>query len=95
MLLFCSLTLFQDFQVSLFSLYRDAFLLYNLIMKHDDRRKETGKMLLDVTKYLLTAGLIGGVLTEKVTLAFGFIFVALAIVVFLIGFFTIPPKKEV
>ncbi|MBI4838288.1 MAG: hypothetical protein HY806_03940 [Nitrospirae bacterium] len=63
-------------------------------MKHDNRRKETGKMLMDVTKYMLTVGLIGGIITEKLSINTGLIFVGVAAVAFLIGFYTIPPKKE-
>ena len=36
-------------------------------MKYSKRRYEAGKMLMDVTKYLLTIGLIGGILTNKLT----------------------------
>ncbi len=63
-------------------------------MKHDDRRKETGKMLMDVTKYLLTVGLVGGILTEKLSVIPALIFVILSVAIFLIAFITIPPKKE-
>ncbi|MFQ5640934.1 MAG: hypothetical protein ACE5IR_23400 [bacterium] len=34
-------------------------------MKHNDRRKELGKMFLDIAKYLATVGLIGGILTNS------------------------------
>ncbi|MBI5214084.1 MAG: hypothetical protein HY957_12080 [Nitrospirae bacterium] len=63
-------------------------------MKHEDRRKEAGKMLMDVTKYLLTVGLIGGVLTEKFSIKTGFALFIIAIIVFIIGFYAIPKKKE-
>jgi len=63
-------------------------------MKHEDRRKEAGKMLMDVTKYLLTAGLIGGILTEKMTFFTGVLFLIVAAAVFIIGFYAIPAKKE-
>ncbi|MCL4456190.1 MAG: hypothetical protein M1147_07365 [Nitrospirae bacterium] len=63
-------------------------------MKHEDRRKEAGKMLMDVTKYLLTVGVIGSVLTEKVSYATSIAFFVIAIIVFLFGFYAIPEKKE-
>lgn len=47
---------------------------------------------MDVTKYLLTIGLIGGVITEKVDLISGMLIVFISVAVFLIAFFTIPPE---
>lgn len=63
-------------------------------MKHEDRRKESGKMLMDVTKYLLTVGVVGGFLTEKISYVSGLLLFVIAFVVFIIGFYSIPPKKE-
>ncbi len=63
-------------------------------MSHEDRRKETGKMLMDVTKYLLTVGIVGGILTERLSTITGVILFIIAIIVFLIGFYVIPPRKE-
>jgi len=63
-------------------------------MKHEDRRKESGKMLMDVTKYLLTVGIVGGVLTEKLSYFTGAILFIIAVVVFIVGFYSIPPKRE-
>ncbi len=37
-------------------------------MRHRDRRKELGKMLMDVSKYLLTVGLISGLIADKLYL---------------------------
>ena len=56
-------------------------------MRHAERRKETGKMLMDVTKYLLTTVLIGSFVTEKLNFALGTIIIAIAIVTFLVAFF--------
>ena len=36
-------------------------------MRHEDRRKESGKMLMNISKYMLTVCFIGGIITEKVT----------------------------
>ncbi len=63
-------------------------------MRHAERRKETGKMLMDVTKYLLTTVLIGSFVTEKLNFALGTIIIAIAIVTFLVAFFAIPAKEE-
>jgi len=63
-------------------------------MKHEDRRKEAGKMLMDITKYLLTVGIIGGILTERMTALTGSALFVIAVAVFIIGFYAVPPKKE-
>lgn len=63
-------------------------------MKHEDRRKESGKMLMDVTKYLLTVGVVGSFLTEKISYISAIILFIIAVVIFIIGFYSIPPKKE-
>lgn len=34
-------------------------------MKHEDRRKEAGKMFIDIAKYIVTVGVIGGIVGEK------------------------------
>ena len=65
-----------------------------LHMRHEDRRKEAGKMLMDVTKYLLTVGVIGGVLTEKFSYITASALFIIALLVFIIGFYAIPEKKE-
>lgn len=51
-------------------------------------------MILDVSKYLVTAGLIGGLLTEKITAFAGIIVFVIAIGISMVGFYVIPPKKE-
>ena len=63
-------------------------------MKYSTRRAATGQMLMDVTKYLLTIGLIGGILTEKVGILSGVSIVAAALALFMIAFITIPPSEE-
>ncbi len=62
-------------------------------MKHDERRKELGKMLMDVAKYLATVGLIGGILTENITAIAGIAIVAVVAILIIVAFFTIPSKK--
>ncbi|MFQ5639624.1 MAG: hypothetical protein ACE5IR_16695 [bacterium] len=49
---------------------------------------------MDVTKYLLTIGFIGGVLTEKINILSGALLVIAAIIVFSIAFYTIPKDEE-
>ena len=63
-------------------------------MKHDDRRREIGKMLINIVEYLLTIALIGKILTEKVTMATTISIVITALIVLVIAFFTIPQNKE-
>lgn len=46
-----------------------------------------------VAKYIVTVGIIGNILTERMTVAAAAIF-TVAIISFVIGFYTIPPKKE-
>lgn len=63
-------------------------------MKHEDRRKELGKMLMDVAKYLATVGLIGSLLTNSLSTLAGMIVTVIIVVLVLVAFYTIPPKKE-
>ncbi len=63
-------------------------------MIHDDRRKEAGKMLLDIAKYIVTVGLIGGMVTQSLSLFTAGTIIVVAFIVFLVGFYTIPPKKK-
>jgi len=63
-------------------------------MKHQERRKEAGKMFIDVAKYIVTVGIIGNILSERMTVAAASAIFTVAIISFIIGFYTIPPKKE-
>jgi hypothetical protein len=51
-------------------------------------------MFIDVAKYIVTVGIIGGVLTEKMSVIAASAIFIVAIISFIIGFYTIPPKKE-
>lgn len=51
-------------------------------------------MLMDVTKYLLTIGLIGGVITNKITSLSAVFIIVSVIILFAVAYFTIPPDKE-
>lgn len=62
-------------------------------MRHENRRKELGKMLMDVAKYLVTVGFISSLVTDKLSIGAGIsIFVAVIILV-IVAFYRIPPKK--
>ena len=63
-------------------------------MKHRERRREIGKMFVDVAKYMITALFVGRLFTEGLTVKMG-LYVLLAVAaILLIGFLTIPPEKE-
>ena len=64
-------------------------------MKYSQRRKETGKMLIDIVKYLITIVIIGGLFTDKLTLQMAIWGIISSIVLYLLAFFTIPLDKEV
>jgi len=62
-------------------------------LRDEDRRKELGKMFMDVAKYLATVGLIGGILTNKLTFLNGLFIIIIVISLGIVAFFTIPPMK--
>jgi len=62
-------------------------------MRHDERRKELGKMLMDVAKYLATVGIIGSVLTNGLTFIRGLVIGALFLFLVVLAFFVIPTRK--
>lgn len=62
-------------------------------MRNEDRRKELGKMLMDVAKYLATVGFIGSLLTDRLSIASGISIFAAVIILVIASFYTIPPKK--
>ena len=62
-------------------------------LRDEDRRKELGKMIMDVAKYLATVGLIGGILTNHLTFANGLAIIFLVALLLAVAFFTIPPGK--
>ena len=51
-------------------------------------------MILDVTKYLLTVGIIGSTITASITLPMAVLLFVLALVMAVIGFYVIPKKEE-
>ena len=62
-------------------------------MKHEERRREAGKMFMDVSKYFLIAGIISSIISEKITDVLVISILVVAFVAFIIGFYLIPPKK--
>lgn len=63
-------------------------------MKHEDRRREAGKMFIDIAKYIVTVGMISGILSEKMSVMMATAIFVVAIISFVVGFYTISPKKE-
>ncbi|GER92303.1 hypothetical protein A45J_2703 [hot springs metagenome] len=63
-------------------------------MRHSKRRQETGKMLMDVVKYLLTAGFAGSLISESFNYKAAIVSIVGAISIYIIAFFTIPPEKK-
>ena len=63
-------------------------------MRHENRRKELGKMLIDVGKYFLTAGILGGFFADKLTAAMGAGVLIIAVISAIAGFYIIPARKE-
>ena len=51
-------------------------------------------MLIDVSKYFLTAGLLGGFFIGRITASIGMGILLIAVIAAIIGFYTIPTKKE-
>ena len=51
-------------------------------------------MFIDIAKYIATVGVIGGVISERMTSGIAVALVVVAMTSFVIGFYTIPPKKE-
>lgn len=62
-------------------------------MRYEDRRKELGRMLMDIAKYLATVGLIGSFLTKTLAFEVGLLITFVVLVLTIIAFYTIPPKK--
>lgn len=61
-------------------------------MKNEDRRKELGKMLMDIAKYLATVGFIGSLLTDKLNISIGISIFGSFIILVVVAFYVIPPK---
>jgi hypothetical protein len=64
-------------------------------VKNRERRKEAGKVLLDLSKYLATLVVIGTIFTKEAVQWISVIAGGLgAIVLFIVGVQTIAPDKE-
>lgn len=62
-------------------------------MKHEERRREAGKMFIDISKYFFIAGIIGIIFSEKITVVIVIEIFVVALAALIIGFYIIPPKK--
>jgi hypothetical protein len=62
-------------------------------VRNYERRKEFGKMFLDVAKYVITIVVIGSLLTEKLDVKMAIIGLTIFFLILLAAFFTIPPNK--
>ena len=63
-------------------------------MKYEERRREAGKMLIDISKYFLIGGIVFVIFGEKFNLVIAIEIFVIAIVAFLAGFYIIPPKQN-
>ncbi len=63
-------------------------------MKHCNRRREIGKMLVDVSKYIITIVIIGSLLSERLTVNMALWGVITSLGFLILAFFTIPSDKE-
>ena len=63
-------------------------------MNEDVRRHELGKYFLDISKYVLTVVVIGAIASERIDLQIVLIGLSIGVAFGLIGFWTLPPKKE-
>ncbi|MFQ5648933.1 MAG: hypothetical protein ACE5IY_03240 [bacterium] len=63
--------------------------------RFEDRRRELGRMLLDVAKYLATVGLIGGILTGGLSFISALVITLTVLFIIVVAFFIIPPKTGV
>ncbi len=62
-------------------------------LRDEDRRKELGKMFMDIAKFLATGGLVSGIITNKLTFLNGLVIIIVVVMLGLIAYFTIPPKS--
>ncbi|MCH8316890.1 MAG: hypothetical protein IIA88_00090 [Bacteroidetes bacterium] len=63
-------------------------------MKHQERRREAGKMFIDIAKYIVTVGVIGGIVFEKITVIMAIAIFIAAIISFITGIRIIPPNNK-
>jgi hypothetical protein len=63
-------------------------------MKNYDKRKEAGKMFIDVGKYVLTVAVIGKVFSEQFNMQLLFFAILFFLFCFFLGIYLIPPNKN-
>lgn len=63
-------------------------------MLNRTRRTAIGNMLIDVGKYLLTAVVVGGLVSERVVWSMVSLGLLMTLIIGAIGFWVIPPDRE-
>lgn len=63
-------------------------------MKYADKRKEAGKMFIDVAKYVFTVSIIGRIFSEQFTIDLFFLSIVIFSFCFSVGVYLIPPNKN-
>jgi len=63
-------------------------------MRYTNSRYEAGKMLMDITKYIITVIVISGIFSKSIDFKSAIIGVIIAIILFIIGFVIIPKKES-
>lgn len=61
--------------------------------RHDDRRREVGKMFFDIAKYLATAALVGNLFTHNMSPNDSLIVLATVSAITVAAFIIVPTKK--
>ena len=59
-----------------------------------DRRREFGKTLLDIGKYVFTVGILGGFLRGRLDLGLGLSLFGIGFILLIVGYYLIPPDRE-
>ena len=74
---------------------KEGLQFYTVGVKNRERRKEAGKVILDLSKYLATLVIVGAIFTkENVQWLSVIVGSAAALILFLLGVKTIAPDKE-
>jgi len=59
-----------------------------------ERRREFGRTLLDIGKYVFTVGILGGFLGGSLDTQLGLSLFAIGCTLLIVGYFLIPPDEE-
>ena len=63
-------------------------------MDEDHRRLESGKFLLDIAKYILTAIVVTSFITERINMNIGLLGLAVGAAFAVVGIVVLPPKPS-